>query len=137
MICTDSMHSRKKVRQKYPSINDTLIQQLYGFHTTDVQRRMWKVRKPIPDLFDLLMENYEKEYSELNAINLTHFYIDTTPVYFMFHCEMDGLNCRKHWKIRRISIVRFKCYSIYWRWVYSPITYNKISRSNFETKYEL
>ena len=101
MICTDSMHSRKKVRQKYPSINDTLIQQLYGFHTTDVQRRMWKVRKPIPDLFDLLMENYEKEYSELNAINLTQFYIDTTPVYFMFHCEMDGLNCRKHWKIRR------------------------------------
>ena len=62
---------------------------------------MWKVRKPIPDLFDLLMENYEKEYSELNAINLTQFYIDTTPVYFMFHCEMDGLNCRKHWKIRR------------------------------------
>ena len=103
MVCTDSMHSKHKVQEKYPSVNETVIQQLYGLHTTDAQRRMWKVRKSIPDLFDLLRGTYEKEYTKLNAINLTQFYIDTTPVYYMFHCGMTDINCRMHWKIRRTS----------------------------------
>ena len=87
MVCTDSMHSKHKVQEKYPSVNETVIQQLYGLHTSDAQRRMWKVRKSIPDLFDLLRGTYEKEYTKLNAINLTQFYIDTTPVYYMFQCK--------------------------------------------------
>ena len=42
-------------------------------------------------------------YTELNTINLTKFYIDTTPVYHLLHCEMTELNCENHWNIRRTS----------------------------------
>ena len=48
-----------------------------------------------------LINNPQKE---LNTINLTQFYIDTTPVYHLLHCEMTGLNCENHWTIQRTSL---------------------------------
>ena len=30
MLCTDSIHSKYKLRKMYPQVNDTLIQQFYG-----------------------------------------------------------------------------------------------------------
>ena len=63
MVCTDSMHSKEKVRKKYPKINETVIQQLYGLHITDVERRMWKIRKSVPDLFEFLRESNEIKYA--------------------------------------------------------------------------
>ena len=57
------MHSKEKVRKKYPKINETVIQQLYGLHITDVERRMWKIRKSVPDLFEFLRESNEIKYA--------------------------------------------------------------------------
>ena len=65
MICTDSMHSKEKVRNKYPKFDEKMVQQLYGLHTTDVERRMWKIRNSVPELFEFLRESNEAKYTEL------------------------------------------------------------------------
>ena len=90
MICTDSMHSKLKVKAKYPAINESMIQQLYGVRVSDTEHHMWEARKSAPEFFDILRNTYEKDYKELNSINLTQFYIDTTPLYYMLHCHMQG-----------------------------------------------
>ena len=63
IVCSDSMHSKQKVEAKYPQLNKTSIQQLYGLHVQGSRRSIWGIRKTRPDLFSLLRENYEKEFS--------------------------------------------------------------------------
>ena len=61
MVCSDSMHSKRKVEAKYPKLNKTSIQKLYGLHVKG--RSMWGIRKTLPNLFSRLRDNYEKEFS--------------------------------------------------------------------------
>ena len=88
MICTDSMHSKEKIRLKYPNVNKSMVEQLYGLHTKGLKRSMWDLRKSQPDMFSYLRHREESEYKELNAINLTEFYKETAPTkglnYLMF-----------------------------------------------------
>ena len=79
VICTDSMHSKRKVQLKYPQLNHTVLEQLYGLHTKGLKRNMWDIRKKSPEIFLKLKADFEKEYAELNALNLTQFYKDTVP----------------------------------------------------------
>ena len=74
------MHSKQKVSQKYPQLNHTVIEQLYGLHVKGLKRTMWDLRKTSPEMFKGLKADFEKEYAELNAMNLTKFYEDTAPV---------------------------------------------------------
>ena len=80
MICADSMHSKKKIAEKYPYIDSRMIEQLYGLHVSGEKETMWEIRKSLPNLFKLLRRRADKEYKNLNAINLTQFYSDTPPV---------------------------------------------------------
>ena len=80
MICTDSMHSKEKIRLKYPHVNKSMVEQLYGLHTKGIKRSMWDIRKSQPDMFNFLRMRQESEYETLNSINLTEFYIQTAPV---------------------------------------------------------
>ena len=41
---------------------------------------MWDLRKTSPEMFKGLKADFEKEYADLNAMNLTKFYEDTAPV---------------------------------------------------------
>ena len=41
---------------------------------------MWDIRKTSPEMFEALKADFEKEYAELNDMNLTKFYEDTAPV---------------------------------------------------------
>ena len=95
MVCTDSMHSKLKVNEKYADINESMIQHLYGVRVSDKAHHMWEARKSAPVFFDLLRNTLEKDYKELNSINLTQFYIDTTPLYYITHCHMQGKGCFK------------------------------------------
>ena len=63
MICSDSMHSKQKVEAKFPQLNKTAIRQLYGLHVQGLRRSMWDIRNSLPDLFNLLRADYEKEFS--------------------------------------------------------------------------
>ena len=62
---------------------------------------MWRIKQSQPDLFYFLRNTYEREYKELNAINLTKFYDETTPIYYVFHCGMPDINCRQSWKVKK------------------------------------
>ena len=80
MICADSMHSKKKIAQKYPKMNSHIIEQLYGVHVSGDQETLWEIRKELPILFKMLRRRIDKQFAELNAIDLTQFYADTPPV---------------------------------------------------------
>ena len=84
VICTDSMHSKLKVAKKYPLINKTMIQGLYGFNIKGLKKSMWEIRDSLPHIFKSLRRDFDREYMYLNSINLTKFYKDTSPV--------EGLN---------------------------------------------
>ena len=90
MICSDSMHSKSKVNEKYPTLNETMVQKLFGARVSDTEHHMWETRKSAPEFFFFLRNTFEKKYSDLNLINLTEFYIQTSPNYFMRHCHMQG-----------------------------------------------
>ena len=90
MICSDSMHSKMKVNEKYPNLNDTMVELLYGEHVTETAHHMWEARHFTPEFHMFLRNTFEKDYNELNLINLTEFYIETSPNYFMKHCHMKG-----------------------------------------------
>ena len=76
MICSDSMHSKQKVEAKYPQLNKTAIQQLYGLHVQGLRRSMWDIRSSLPDLFNLLRTDYEKEFSVRVKVFYTVSYDD-------------------------------------------------------------
>ena len=103
MICADSMHSKRKVSSKYPQLNKTMLQELYGLNVKGLKQSMWDVRQSLPDMFQSLKRDFDKQYKELNTINLTQFYKDTTPVYFMAQCEMETIDCRENWIMKSTS----------------------------------
>ena len=80
MLCADSMHSLRKVGEKYPSLTKTHIQELYGLNVKGLKKSIWNIRKSLPHMFNSIRQEFDDQYSELNAINLTQFYIDTIPV---------------------------------------------------------
>ena len=90
MICSDSMHSKMKVNEKYPTLNETLVQKLYGARISDTEHHMWETRHFSPEFHMFMRNTFEKDYNELNLINLTEFYTETSPSYFMRHCHMQG-----------------------------------------------
>ena len=103
MICADSMHSKRKVSEKYPQLNKTMIQELYGLNVKGLKQSMWDVRKSLPDMFRSMKRDFDNQYKDLNSINLTKFYKDTTPVYFMAECEMDTIDCTENWVMKETS----------------------------------
>ena len=80
MLCADSMHSKRKVEEKYPSLTKIRIQELYGLNVKGLKKSIWNIRKSLPHMFSSIRQEIDDQYSELNAINLTQFYIDTIPV---------------------------------------------------------
>ena len=103
MICADSMHSKRKVSAKYPQLNKTMLQELYGLNVKGLKQSMWDVRQSLPDMFQSLKRDFDKQYEELNTINLTQFYKDTNPVYFMAQCEMETIDCKENWVMKSTS----------------------------------
>ena len=80
MLCADSCHAKRKVGEKYPSLTKTRIQELYGLNVIGLKKSIWNIRKSLPHMFNSIRQEFDDQYSELNAINLTQFYIDTVPI---------------------------------------------------------
>ena len=74
------MHSKHKVNARYPMINKTHIQMLYGFNVKGLKKSMWDIRSSLPTMFESLEREFSKDYNDLNKLNLTQFYRDTVPV---------------------------------------------------------
>ena len=86
MVCADSMNSKRKVAAKYPMLNKTRIQELYGLNVKGLKKSIWNIRKSLPHMFRSMKDEFDDQYSDLNQINLTQFYIDTIPGYgLIFH----------------------------------------------------
>ena len=81
MICSDSMHSKFKIRKKYPQVTEKILERLYGHNVSHLERSIWNFRHKHSDYFDVLRFKYESKYKLYNSINLTEFYATTTPVY--------------------------------------------------------
>ena len=74
VLCSDSMHSRAKLATKYPMINDTLLEILYGQQRD--QENFWSA-------------NNHEHYAELDRMNMFDFYTNTSPRYLLFKCRLE------------------------------------------------
>ena len=51
-----------------------------------------------------MMEYSEREletWAELNSLNLTQFFLDTTPGFVIIKCKLNQMNCQYGWKLRQ------------------------------------
>ena len=63
MLCTDSIHSKYKLRKMYPQVNDTLIQQFYGLDVDPTAMVSVKWVLVTPSSHQLLVaNNFVKEF---------------------------------------------------------------------------
>ena len=46
----------------------------------------------------------EGSYKMFNHIDLRQFYLDTSPRYYLFNCQLLTIDCRHHWDIVRTSL---------------------------------
>ena len=56
MVCADWMHSRDKVRRKFPMINETMIQKLYGLGIDPESKKAWVYKEAMPFHFQQQMK---------------------------------------------------------------------------------
>ena len=70
MVCADSMNSKRKVAAKYPMLNKTRIQELYGLNVKGLKKSIWNIRKSLPHMFRSMKDEFDDQYSDLNQINL-------------------------------------------------------------------
>ena len=106
VLCSDSMHSKNKIQQYYPSINETLLENLYGFNLKSQDEDYWAMKllnprykvsyslvKFVTNKYSIKtppsVQNNRIEYEDLEKINMTKFYQDTPPRYFLLKCRLE------------------------------------------------
>ena len=57
---SDSIHSKKKLETRYPSVNITMVQQLYGLHVTKDQQAIWELKNTMGVFYHLMRQSKEK-----------------------------------------------------------------------------
>lgn len=63
VLCSDSMHSKNKIVQKYPIINDTLLENLYGFNLRNQDQDYWALRLLNPSYKVFLFLKYNIDHT--------------------------------------------------------------------------
>ena len=63
VLCSDSMHSKNKIVQKYPIINDTLLENLYGFNLRNQDQDYWALRLLNPSYKVILFLKYNIDHT--------------------------------------------------------------------------
>ena len=57
-----------------------------------------------------MRSDFETQHKSVASINLTEFYSNTAPEYYLFHCTMETIDCTFSWKQIRTS--RGTCLSL-------------------------
>ena len=60
MQLLDSIHSKKKLQSRYPNVNITMVQQLYGLHVTKDQQAIWELKNTMGVFYQLMRQSKEK-----------------------------------------------------------------------------
>ena len=93
LICSDSVHSRQKIKL-YPDVNLTTVEQLYGRNIDVLDQNIWEYRRSLPFMFKLAKATAEKDFKRLNKLNIKTFMKKTRPSYFVFYCQLQFIDCR-------------------------------------------
>ena len=134
MVCSDSMHSKEKLRLMYPQVQKSDLEQLYDLHKDGSSRSVWDIRQDfrgllrnddrqnfeliflktlcqsLPHIFNIMRSDFQVQHKSVANINLTEFYTNTAPEYYLFHCTMETIDCTFSWKQIRTS--RGTCLSL-------------------------
>ena len=107
MLCTDSIHSKYKLRKMYPQVNDTLIQQFYGldvdptalvicsffFEVSTVEfQNLWEIKAKLPVVYKLARSRLERHYNHVNDIDLKELYQKTRSHYYVTQCQLQKID---------------------------------------------
>lgn len=67
---------------------------------------MKRYKDTMRDAFDQQIKTDSNEWAELNKINLTEFMYKTNPLFFIWKCELNDINCKFLWKLRSTYLGR-------------------------------
>ena len=62
MVCADWMHSRDKVLKKFPMVNETMIQKLYGLGIDPESKKAWVYKDAMPYHFSEQMKQDKEKW---------------------------------------------------------------------------
>ena len=72
LICSNSLHSKKRIQEKYPNLTNTLIASLYGFNRSQLSA---------------------DEIESVAGIDMLTFYRETRSELLPIECSFNKLNC--------------------------------------------
>ena len=82
----------------------TMIQRFYGLDIGSMEQNIWEYRESLPFMFKLARSLAEKDYKEVNKINLIEFYQKTRSRYWIFHCQLQFIDCRFSWRVQYTAL---------------------------------
>lgn len=84
LICSQSMHSKDKVRKFYPHLEDSDIAALYGFGIPMEQKKQWRFTST-EELKERIREHTSGSlWKHLEGFNMTTFMNETSSVFMVW-----------------------------------------------------
>ena len=81
-----------------------MIQRFYGLDIASMEQNIWEYRQSLPFMFKLARSLAEKSYEEVNKIDLVEFYRNTRSRYWIFHCQLQFIDCRFSWRVQYTAL---------------------------------
>ena len=92
--CLNSMHSRKKMEQKYPWVMPYLPYLYTGQHFNSFESN------PSSSASNASADHYAERDKRFESLNMTQFYLDTVPDVYLPYCEFHRQDCKNEWKFK-------------------------------------
>lgn len=108
LICSSSLHSRKKIKEKYPFLTKLALDEFYG-RSVNMNAR-WSHHHEVDFDFTKIPLESSLNWTMLDSIDIRKFISSTTPEYFIETCNIELFDCRMFW--RQVQTLHGSCISV-------------------------
>lgn len=92
-LCSNSQHSAWKLAQRYPAISIDQIKKFYGYASSRLEMDLWSKL-----VITKLTKKLAIKWPGTDSVNMTEFFQNTSPGYFIYHCQFGHIDCRRMWR---------------------------------------
>ena len=110
LICIPvcSLHSRKKIKEKYPFLTKLALDEFYG-RSANMKARWTHIHEEEFDFKQIPLSS-KLNWTKLDSIDLREFVASTTPEYFIETCNIELFDCRIFW--RQVQTFHGSCIAV-------------------------
>jgi len=76
-----------------PELKSRTLEQLYGFASSRKEKELWNKL-----VVTKLVNRLPLKWPGTGHVNMTEFFSSTSPMYYVTHCKLEHIDCRKYWR---------------------------------------